>query len=95
MITAPHRAHEPGLQPLPDCLAPTGTDRAALPDLRMPRAGEHVILHDEHVYWIAARLAASPNTRRPLVLRAAPLRAGTTCSARARPAPTPPGTTTA
>jgi hypothetical protein len=80
MTTAPHPTHDEGLAPLPACLAPTDADQAALPELRMPRAGEHVILHDEYVYWIAARLISSPNSRRPLVLWAAPLRAGTTCS---------------
>ena len=78
-VTTLHRVHEPGPQPLPGCLAPTSADRAALPDLRMPEVGEQVVLHDEYVYWLAPRLTISPDTPRPLVLWAAPIRTGATC----------------
>jgi hypothetical protein len=79
MTTALHCTHDEGAQPLPACLAPTDADRAALPDLRMPDVGEHVVLHDQHVYWLAARLTTSPQTRRSIVLWAAPIRVGATC----------------
>ena len=80
MTSASHRAHDEGLAPLPFCLAPTDTERAALPDLRLPRAGEHVVLHEAHVYWLAARLPSRRHTRRSVVLWAAPIKPGATCS---------------
>jgi hypothetical protein len=79
VTTSTHRAHDDGPQPLPACLAPTDADQAALPELRMPRVGEQVVLHDQHVYWLATKLTSSPRTRRPLVLWAASFRVGATC----------------
>jgi hypothetical protein len=80
MTTALHRTHAEGAQPLPACLAPTEADRAALLELRFPRAGEHVVLHEEHVYWLAARLPSRPYTRRSVLLWAAPITTGASCT---------------
>jgi hypothetical protein len=80
MATAPHHPHDEGLAQLPSCLAPTDAERAALPQLHLPREGEHVVLHDRYVYWLAAQLSFDLRTRRQLALWAAPLRAGATCS---------------
>jgi hypothetical protein len=80
MITAPHRTHAEGAQPLPTCLAPTDADLAVLPELRFPRTGEHVVLHEAHLYWLAARLPSRPHTRRSVLLWAAPITTGATCT---------------
>jgi hypothetical protein len=80
MTTAPHRTHAEGAQPLPACLAPTDADLAALPELRFPRTGEHVVLHEAHVHWLAARLPSRPHTRRSVLLWAAPITTGATCT---------------
>lgn len=69
--TAPH-AHEDilALQPLPACLAPTGdqADTHAcewehLPNARLPRAGEHVVIDLGHVMWLAVFDEQAPVTK--------------------------------
>lgn len=79
MAAASHRPHVDGPQPLPGCLAPSDADRAAVPELRLPHAGEHVVVHDRRVYWLAARLPSHPHTRRSIVLWAAPIKTDAAC----------------
>jgi len=51
--TYPHD-HREGLflQPMPECLAPRPKDRAARPDLAMPRPGDMVVIQAATVTWI-------------------------------------------
>lgn len=53
---AADHVHEQGLytQLLPACLQPADTDRAAQPDLALPRAGDPVVIANGHVMFLTA-----------------------------------------
>lgn len=82
MATAPHPQHDEGLHllPLPACLAPTATDRRALPELPLPRIGDQVVLHGGHVLWLVALRPAHPHTYRSTQLWATPIHGRATCA---------------
>jgi hypothetical protein len=77
----PH-VHEQGLhvQPLPACLAATDAERATLTGLRVPRAGEQVVLHGEHVYWLVALRPARPHSFASTRLWSVPINPGARCA---------------
>jgi hypothetical protein len=62
MTTTCDHADEDGLylQPLAACLAPTDADRAAYPELDLPRAGDPVVITGGHVMF----LGTAPDTTR-------------------------------
>lgn len=76
MTTTCDHANEDGLylRPLPACLAPTDTDRAANPpDLVLPQTGDAVVIKNGHVMFLWTRAGAAPVTRANSMVYGAPM----------------------